>query len=48
MCAPSSDPNVSGLITGTQLLTIDGKIDWKVGSLDWSPPPSGTGDKGNK
>lgn len=45
MCAPSSDPNVSGLITGTQLLTIDGKIDWKVGSLDWSPPPSGTGDK---
>uniref|UniRef100_A0A158Q8X9 M_domain domain-containing protein n=1 Tax=Elaeophora elaphi TaxID=1147741 RepID=A0A158Q8X9_9BILA len=46
MCAPSSDPNVSGLIAGTQLLTIEGKIDWKVGSLDWSPPPSGTGDKG--
>uniref|UniRef100_A0A8R1XZ55 GW182 middle domain-containing protein n=1 Tax=Onchocerca volvulus TaxID=6282 RepID=A0A8R1XZ55_ONCVO len=45
MCAPSSDPNVSGLITGTQLLSIDGKIEWKVGSLDWSPPPSGAGDK---
>ncbi|EJD76668.1 hypothetical protein LOAG_16430 [Loa loa] len=43
MCASSLDPNVSGLIAGTQLLTIDGKIDWKVGSLDWSPPPSGTG-----
>ncbi|VDO54376.1 unnamed protein product, partial [Onchocerca flexuosa] len=48
MGAPSSDPNVSGLITGTQLLSIDGKIEWKVGSLDWSPPASGTGDKGKK
>ncbi|KAM3716526.1 30S ribosomal protein [Dirofilaria immitis] len=45
ICAPSSDPSVSGLITGTQLLSIEGKVEWKVGSLDWSPPPSGTGDK---
>uniref|UniRef100_A0A915PRI4 GW182 middle domain-containing protein n=1 Tax=Setaria digitata TaxID=48799 RepID=A0A915PRI4_9BILA len=45
ICGPSSDPNISSLIAGTQVMSLDEKIDWKAGSLDWSPPPAGAGDK---
>ncbi|VDN02386.1 unnamed protein product [Thelazia callipaeda] len=45
MCLPSSDPNVAGLINNAQGMSLEEKIDWKAGTLDWSPPQSGNEEK---
>uniref|UniRef100_A0A915C7J6 GW182 middle domain-containing protein n=2 Tax=Parascaris univalens TaxID=6257 RepID=A0A915C7J6_PARUN len=41
----SSDNNVPALIAGTQHMSLDDKIDWKSGTLDWSPPGSTAGER---
>ncbi|VDK44125.1 unnamed protein product [Anisakis simplex] len=41
----ASENNVTGLISGTQNMSLDDKIDWKSGTLDWSPPGSTAGER---
>uniref|UniRef100_A0A0N5AB40 Protein Gawky n=1 Tax=Syphacia muris TaxID=451379 RepID=A0A0N5AB40_9BILA len=41
IASSTSDNNVSALAAATGNLTLDDKVDWKRGMLDWSPP-SGT------
>lgn len=47
VASSSSDSSVPALIASAQNMTLDDKIDWKAGSLDWSPPGSTAGERGN-
>lgn len=41
IASSASDGNVSALVAATGNLTLDDKVDWKRGMLDWSPPSGG-------
>ncbi|MFH4975469.1 hypothetical protein AB6A40_002178 [Gnathostoma spinigerum] len=40
-----SDTNVPALVASAQNMSLDDKVEWKRGTLDWSPPSSAAGER---